>query len=109
VHELGLTQRIVEIVNDRAGPSRVIRVVIEIGKLSTVMPDAVRFCFDLAARGTRVEGAELVIVEPEGRARCRACGRELEMEEPYGECACGSRDLEWISGMELRVREMSVV
>lgn len=109
MHELGVTQRIVAIVMDRAGDARVTRVVVEVGKLSTVMPDAVRFCFDLCCAGTKLAGAALEIVEPEGRARCRACERETAMEEPYGECACGSRDLDWISGMELRVREMEVV
>lgn len=39
------------------------RVVVEIGRETAVLPDAVRFCFDLCAEGTVVEGAELEIVE----------------------------------------------
>ncbi|MCZ7685574.1 MAG: hydrogenase maturation nickel metallochaperone HypA [Sandaracinaceae bacterium] len=108
MHELGLTREIVSVVAERAGARRVTRVVLEIGKLSAVMPDAVRFCFELCARGTRLEGASLEIVEPAGRARCRACGRTVELERPYGECACGSCDLEWISGGELRVVAMEL-
>lgn len=108
MHELGLTREIVSVVAERAGERRVTRVVVEIGKLSAVMPDAVRFCFELCARGTRLEGAALEIVEPAGRARCRACGGTVELELPYGECACGSRDLEWVSGGELRVVAMEL-
>ena len=109
MHEMAITQEIVEILRARAGERRVRRVVIEIGKLSAVEPEAVRFCFDLCAEGTPAEGAALEILEPPGRARCRACGGEVELERPFGRCACGSTDLDWISGEELKVREMEVV
>ena len=109
MHEMGITLDILDIVRERAGDRRVRRVVIEIGKLSAVLPDAVRFCFDLAAEGTPAEGAVLEILEPPGRARCRACGNEVVLERPFGRCSCGSTDLEWISGEELKVREMEVV
>ena len=109
MHEMAVTQEIVEILRERAGARKVRRVVIEIGKLSAVLPDAVRFCFDLCTEGTPAEGATLEIVEPPGRARCRACAGEVELERPFGRCACGSTDLEWISGEELRVMEMEVL
>jgi len=109
MHELAITQEIVEILRARAGERKVRRVVLEIGRLSAVLPDAVRFCFDLCAEGTAAEGAALEILEPCGRARCRACGSEVTLERPFGRCACGGTDLEWISGEELRIREMEVV
>ena len=108
MHEMAITQEVVEIVRARAGDRKVRRVVLEIGKLSAVLPDAVRFCFDLVAEGTPAEGATLEIVEPEGRARCRACDGEVLLDRPFGRCRCGSTDLDWISGEELRVREMEV-
>ncbi len=109
MHELAITQEIVEILRERAGDRKVRRVVLEIGKLSAVLPDAVRFCFDLCAEGTPAEGAALEIVEPPGRARCRACGGEVLLERPFGRCGCGCTELDWISGEELKVREMEVV
>lgn len=109
MHELGVTQEIVEVVRERAGGARVVRVVIEIGKLSTILPDAVRFCFDLCCEGTELSGAALDIIEPPGRARCRACAAEVSLDRPFGRCACGSSDLDWISGTELRIREMEVI
>ena len=108
MHELAITQEIIEIVQERAGARKVSRVVIEIGKLSAVLPDAVRFCFDLCAEGTPVEGAVLEIEEPAGRARCRVCGGEVALDRPFGRCGCGSTDLDWISGEELRIRTMEV-
>jgi hydrogenase nickel incorporation protein HypA/HybF len=108
MHELWITREVVEIVRARAEGRKVRRVVLEIGKLSLVMPEAIRTCFDLVAEGTPAEGAELEIVETAGRARCRACAGELELERPFGRCACGSTDLDWIAGEALKVREMEV-
>lgn len=108
MHELGITEEIVAIAADRAGPGRVRRVVVEIGRLTAVLPDAVRFCFDACAEGTPVEGATLEIVETPGRGRCRACGRESVLDRPFGICACGRTDFEWLSGEELRVRSVEV-
>jgi hydrogenase nickel incorporation protein HypA/HybF len=108
MHELGLAQEIVEIVATRAAGARVRRVTLEVGKLSAVLPDALRFCFGAATDGTVVAGAELEIVEVPGRARCLACGAEVALERPFGRCACGNSDLEWLSGDELRIRSMEV-
>lgn len=108
VHELGIVQEVVEIVSEASRGARVTRIVLEIGNLSTVLPDAVRFCFDLATAGTVLEGATLEIIEIPGLARCRACGIEIPLELPFGTCSCGGTDLEWLAGGELRVKEMEV-
>lgn len=109
MHELGIAQNVVEIACQHADGGQVKKVVLIIGKLSAVLPDAVRFCFDLCTEGTSAEGAELVIVEPAGLARCRVCSGEVPLERPFGECSCGSSDLEWLSGEELKVQEVEVV
>lgn len=108
MHELAITQNIVAIVGERAGERRVRRVRLEVGKLSAVLPDAIRFCFDLVAEGTVLEGAELQIVEVPGRARCRPCGAEVELLDLFAICPCGSTDLDAISGTELDIKEMDV-
>ena len=92
----------------RARGARVRRVDVRIGRLATVVPDALRFCFDAAAADTAVEGALLEIVETPGRARCRACELELELADAWSSCACGSIDLEWRGGTELEVEELEV-
>jgi hydrogenase nickel incorporation protein HypA/HybF len=109
MHELAITEEVVALVCARAGAARVTRVVLEIGRLTAVSADAVRFCFDLCAEGTPMEGAELQIVEMPGSAQCRACGAEVVLERPLGWCACGSSDLEWRSGEELIIREIAVL
>ena len=108
MHELGITQQIVEIVAEHANGSPVKRVVVEIGKLTAVMPDAVRFCFDICAEGTVAESAELQIIETPGLAICRTCGADMELEHPFVRCDCGSTELDWVAGEELRILEMEV-
>ena len=109
MHELAITQAIVEAAAARSGGAKVVRVVVEIGKLSGVMPDALRFCFGPCCEGTPLAGATLDVEEPPGLAACRACGDRFALEALFGACACGSRDLDLISGRELRVREMEVI
>jgi Hydrogenase/urease nickel incorporation, metallochaperone, hypA len=68
MHELAITESVVEAVAERVGDARVTRVVLEIGMLSGVLPDALRFCFDLCteARFTenlRLEAPPLAVIE----------------------------------------------
>jgi len=109
MHELGLAQEIVQIVSERASGARVTMVVLEIGKLAAVLPDAVQFCFELCIEGTNLEGASLRIVETPGLARCRACGTEVILDRPFGRCGCGGTDLEWLAGEELKIRNIEVI
>lgn len=108
MHELGITQEIVAIAAEKAGSAKVRRVVVEIGRLTAVLPDAVRFCFDLCAEGTPVAGAALDIIEIPARVRCKSCRAEQVLDRPFGICACGQTEFDWLSGEELRVTSVEV-
>jgi hydrogenase nickel incorporation protein HypA/HybF len=108
MHELGITQNIVAIALKHAQDSKVQRISLEIGKLSAVLPDAIQFCFDVCCAGTTLEGAELKIIEIPGLGRCRRCGTEIVLEQPFGICTCGSTDLDIVRGEELKIKELEV-
>ena len=108
MHELGLTMEIVEIAVERAAGRPVRKLRVAVGTLAAVVPDSIRFCFELCAKDTVLEGAELVLDEVPGRARCRTCDAEVAMRSVYGQCGCGGRDLELRSGHELVVVDMEV-
>lgn len=108
MHELGIAQNIVGAVSEAAAGRRVLCLRLEIGQLSAVMPDAIRFCFDVCAQGTTLEGARLEIEEIEGRGCCNDCGGELALTQLAGHCACGSRNIRCIAGEELNIKEMEV-
>lgn len=109
MHELALTQSIVEACRARSNGAPVLRVTVEVGKLTCVMPEALRFCFRSCTGGTELEGAELEIMHCAGRARCGDCGRDVVLEDWLATCECGSVNLtEHVGGDRLRVRSMEV-
>ena len=109
MHELGITENIVAIAVEYAAGLPVINLTLEIGQLSAVMPEAIRFCFDVCSQGTVLEGATLEIIEVPGLGRCRQCGTEISLAQPWGICdRCGSVELEIIQGEELKIKEMEV-
>jgi hydrogenase nickel incorporation protein HypA/HybF len=78
VHELGITQEIVDVCAARANGAKVVRVVVEIGARSGVMADAVRFAFEVCSKDTSLEGADLEIVE---RAGSELSVKAMEVED----------------------------
>jgi hydrogenase nickel incorporation protein HypA/HybF len=108
MHELGITQNIIAIVAEHAQGSKVQRVLLEIGKLSAIMPDAIRFCFDICSQGTVLEGAKLEILETPGLGRCRECSAKIPLEQPFGKCQCGSIQIDLIAGEELKIKEIEI-
>ncbi len=108
MHELAITQGVVETITERLPGARVRAVRLEIGALSGVVTDSVRFCFDLVTEGTNLAGASLDIDEPPGRCRCRGCGLEFTSADALPLCPCGSADAEVLSGQELRIISVRV-
>ncbi|HYW20389.1 MAG TPA: hydrogenase maturation nickel metallochaperone HypA [Nodularia sp. (in: cyanobacteria)] len=108
MHELGITQNIVAIVSEHAQGAKVQRVVLEIGELSAILPDAIEFCFDICTQGTVLLGAILEIRKIPGLARCRECGTEIYLNKPFGICSCGSVHLDLIAGEELKVKQIEI-
>jgi len=108
VHELAITEGVVAAVTERLPEAKVTLVRLEIGALSGVVADSVRFCFDLVTEGTNLEGASLEIVEPAASCRCRSCGAEFVAEGPFLLCTCGSADVAVESGADLRILSVKV-
>jgi hydrogenase nickel incorporation protein HypA/HybF len=109
VHELSITQSIVDAVVEKMDGETVVAVRLEIGKLSGVVPDSVRFCFDVICAGTALEGAGLDIDEVPGSARCRDCAAEFQLEDMIRLCPCGSANVEVLAGHQLRIKSVEVL
>lgn len=109
MHELSLTEGIVDICLRHAAGKRVVSVILEIGHLSGVVPEAIEFCFSACSAGTALEGAHLVIDRVGGRGCCLACGEEQPVTQRFDPCrACGGYGVRIVAGEELRVREIEV-
>lgn len=109
MHELAITQSVVDTIVERTAGERVVLVRLDIGRLSGVVAASVAFCFELVASGTALEKARLEINELPGRARCRDCSATFAVDTPVLLCACGSADVDVLSGRELAIRSVEVV
>jgi len=108
MHELAIAQSVLETITARIGDRQVREVRLEIGRLSGVSADSLRFCFELVAAGTGVAGASLDIVQPAGQARCLTCLDEFVLADHILLCACGSSDVRLTAGDELRILSVEV-
>lgn len=112
MHEMALAQSILDIVrNTCAANGHVVprKVGLDIGEMTHVDPDALRFGFAATIAGTAWEGAELEITTVPLRARCRACGDEFVVEQRVFICPhCRATTVEAVAGREMRVSYVEV-
>lgn len=112
MHELSIVQALVEQVEKvvlAEGALRANRVTIAVGAMSGADPEALRGAFPLVAEGTSAEEAELVVEVVPARVRCAECGSESVAENYFVGCgACGSREVELISGRELHIQSIEL-
>lgn len=108
MHEMAITRSVVDAVCEHAAGRRVHSVRVEVGALCAVVPDSMQFCFGLATEGTVAAGARLDLDVQPGRARCRTCGSKFGLSDLFLLCACGSADVEVLTGQDMRILSMEV-
>ena len=112
MHEMSLCEGVLQILEEKAfshGFSKVKTVWLEIGRLSGVDPDAMRFSFEVVCRGTLADQARLEIIEVPGKAWCMMCEKTVNIDERYDACPeCGGYPLRVTGGDEMRVKELEV-
>ncbi len=110
MHEMALAENVLQIVEEaarREGFRQVRTLWLEIGQLSSVEPDAMRFCFEAVARGSVAAAARLEIVLTPGAAWCNACRRRVSLGQLGTACPhCGGYRLRLTEGTEMRVKQL---
>ena len=112
MHELSLACSLVEeaekvLTAEQAG--RAVRITVGVGKLSGVEIDAFEFAFPMAAKGSRLEAAELVVHDLPICVQCRVCEKESNPDFPRCVCShCGSEDIELLGGREFNIESMEI-
>ena len=109
MHELSIAESVVDVSVRHARGRPVVAVELRVGHLRQVVPSALQFAFELLARGTPVEGAELRIEEVPAAGHCRDCGATTPLSEFPLTCRhCGGIDLEVTCGEELSVDSLEL-
>lgn len=113
MHEMGLAMEVVKIVGDSIPAdmpdAKVVRINLKVGKFSAVVPQSLKFCFEIVAKETAAQGAELHIEEIAVTAQCNDCQHQWEIVEAVFNCPkCNSGALEMLSGRELDIESIEL-
>jgi hydrogenase nickel incorporation protein HypA/HybF len=112
MHELSITQHILDIVTkhaQRANAERVKAINLVVGDLTGFVDDSIQFYFDMLSPNTLAEGARLNIRRTPVKMRCRTCGAEYVPQDLSWLCPrCKASGGEIISGREFLVDSIEV-
>lgn len=109
MHEYAIAEGVLGVVADHAGGRRVEAVELRVGHLRQVVPDALRFAFQIASQETLAAGAELRLTEVAPRVLCAACRAESEAPRLPLACGrCGGFEVTVLAGEELQVESIEV-
>jgi hydrogenase nickel incorporation protein HypA/HybF len=111
MHELSVAHAVVSTVVDAlpAPAPRVLQVRLRIGELSGIVPQALEFAYDVAAQGTPLADAALVIERSPIVIHCPTCGPQQlpgtqDFRCPSCEQPCGNV----IGGKELEILDVTL-
>ncbi len=113
MHEMGIVQSIMEIVEQQAklhDAKKVVGIKLEFGALTGVMPASIDFAFEVLSKGGVADGAQLNIVIIPIKVFCFDCSKEMVLEQYQPVCpVCDSAALKIIEGRdEMRIAELVV-
>jgi hydrogenase nickel incorporation protein HypA/HybF len=111
MHELSVAHAVVSTVIDSLpNPApRVLQVRLLIGELSGIVPQALEFAYDVAADGTPLADAALVIERSPVRIACPTCGeQQLSGTTDFSCPKCGVPCGDVVSGKELEILDITL-
>jgi hydrogenase nickel incorporation protein HypA/HybF len=113
MHELPITQSLLEITlrhAEQAGAGRVTKIHVKMGQLSSIVDESVQFYWNIIARDTCAEDAELSFEIIPAAFRCLACGTvsALASTDDYVCSACGSPDIILDGGDQLYLDSIEI-
>ncbi len=112
MHELGIVVKVLEQVDAAAeenGAEKVLGVTMEVGEVSSIVPDLFTDAFDWAKKKTRyAQDAKLNMIIIEGRTYCQSCGETYRTTEYGRKCPhCGSFETYLLTGDQVIVKDIS--
>jgi len=112
MHELTMAQAILDEARQQVKAHKaytVLAIHLQVGELSTAVPEALTFSFEIISQDTCAQGAKLEITRVPWRIRCRSCRKEYRVHDRLAICPeCNSAGGETISGKELMITEMEI-
>ena len=112
MHEMSIAQTILEMVEAemaRHPGAKLLALDIQVGELSCVQDDSLRFCLEASLKDSRWPDAAIQL-EAEGvGAQCNRCGQHFKPDHYQFVCpGCGSADVAVVGGQEVRLRSLEI-
>lgn len=114
MHELGIVMHIVDQVEKVAAENdvkKVLKLTLEIGEVSSIVPELFTECFEWAKKRTEhLRETELELIVLEAVSYCRTCKNTYKTTTYAKECPhCGGNDTYLVTGNEMNIKDMEVV
>lgn len=121
MHEMPVTQGILNMALEAAGGRRVTDIYLQVGRMAAVVPSSVEVFFDHLSKGTLAEGAQLHFETMPMEMGCLDCGRPTDLSAWLNDrpqvimaraiaqgCACGSKRLRVTGGVSFGMSRIEV-
>jgi hydrogenase nickel incorporation protein HypA/HybF len=112
MHELGVTENIVNIALAKANEAqanKVIQINLVVGDLSGFVPDCIQFYFEPLSKNTIAQGAVLHFESVPTQLRCRNCSAIFPPQDALWSCPkCKGQNIEIFKGRELYIESIEV-
>ena len=112
MHELPVTESILEIALRHAkesGATQIKNIYLVIGQLSSIIDDSVQFYWDIIAKGTIAEPAQLHFRRIPTEFLCLECNRQYQPDGQEYSCpACGGERIKIIAGNEFYLEAIDI-
>ncbi len=115
MHELGIVFHIIDTVEEAARENNIQKVqsvTVEIGQVSTVIPEYLTDCWAWAVKkkGTLLQDCAMEVERIPAVTHCDGCGQDYGTVEHGKTCPhCGSNDTWLLTGNEINIKEITVL
>ncbi len=112
MHEIGIMEQTLEIAIQNAkaqNANKIKKMSIDIGKMSGVVPEALKFAFDVVSKNTIAENADLIINDIPVVCYCDSCQQNFSPQEWFFECPnCLQFSNNIIQGKEMKLVSIEI-
>jgi hydrogenase nickel incorporation protein HypA/HybF len=109
MHELSVTQSILDIALKNAGTRKIKQINLVIGQFSSIVDDSVQFYWDIISKDTPAAGSSLHFERVPGEMTCQNCGHAFHPTDETFDCpSCSSPFVKITKGEEFQVESIDV-
>ena len=113
MHEFSIAEAVIaqvaEEIRQAGSNGHVRQVSLAIGRLSGVHVESLRFAFEALSPDTPIDGAEVVIRQPQATGQCQDCGAKFETDDYFATCCqCAGGNVRVVGGHDMVIESIEL-